>query len=115
MKYKNYLTRVHRCYQTDFVLARGKEVEGYSDLAIVRLSTSPLVFDGNFAIIDINSGLFICSDSKRSKCLEKFNYKLIHNNLERAIIEARKGEKYAQRCRELKDEIKVWRESGYEI
>ena len=117
MKYKNYLVRMAKAGESLFLLGRGNEVEGYSDLAIVRIASerNPLVFDGGYAIIDIASGLFVVSANKKSNCLDKFNYRLINNDLERRIIEARKGEKYLHRVFEANEERKVWRKSGYEI
>lgn len=114
MKYKNYLVRTTK---NDFLLARGTEVEGYSNLAIVRLSSerSPLVFDGVYSIIDIASGLFVVQAGSKKKCIEKFDYGLINNDLERRIIEARKSEKYLHRVFEANEERKVWRKLGYEL
>ena len=113
MKYKNFLIRNTK----GFLLARGTEVEGYSDLAIVRLSSEKdaLVFDGVYVIVDIDSGLSVISAGTKKECLNKFNYRLIHNELENAIKNARHTLKYPVRVKELKREKEIWRESGYEI
>lgn len=112
MKCENYLIRLNN---EDFALARGYKFEEGENLAIVRLSTSPLEFKGDYSIIDIPSGLKVIREKTKKKLLEKWIYKRDYFNILEAISKAREGSKYLDRVTELNNEKKVWRTSGYEI
>ena len=119
MKYDNYLVRIAKTAELGFTLARGHvlEYEGQTiqGLAVVRLAVAPLEFLGPYAIIDINSGLFVIQAKSKKKLLEKWKDKIDYCNIEDRILEARKTDKYIDRVLELNNEKKNWRNSGYEI
>lgn len=113
-KRQNYLVRLSN---GSFILSRGtpfeSEIEG---LALVRISTEPLVFDGDFSIIDINSGKYIVRAGTKKKLLEYWEIKQACNySLEKRIAEIRKTDKYKESVILLNNEKKVWRDSGYLI
>ena len=113
MKYDNYLIRFNN---GEFKLARGHKFDCAIDgLALVRVSTSPLEFTGDYSIIDIESGLFICKDKMKKKCVEKFERRNADNALIQAIKTARKSDTYQVRVFELNNEKQIWRQSGYEL
>lgn len=114
-KRQNYLVRLSN---GSFILSRGtpfeSEIEG---LALVRISTEPLVFDGDFSIIDINSGKYIVRAGTKKKLLEYWEIKqeCYYPPIEERIAEIRKTDKYKESVILLNNEKKVWRDSGYLI
>lgn len=113
MKYSNYLVRLNN---GEFTLARGHQFDcGIDGLALVRVSTAPLEFTGEYFIIDIESGLFVCKDKMKKKCVEKFERRNADNAIIKAIKSARKNDSYQVRVFELNNEKQIWRQSGYEL
>ena len=113
-KRQNYLVRLS---DGSFTLSRGTPFEDKIEgLALVRISTEPLVFDGDFSIIDINSGKYIVRAGTKKKLLEYWEIKQACNySLEKRIAEIRKTDKYKESVILLNNEKKVWRDSGYLI
>ena len=113
MKKKNYLiANINGGYN----LAKGEsfqcELEG---LALVRFSipNDNNVFKGDFAIIDIASGMFVTRSKSKKKLLERWEAQ--KEFLLPRIVSARSLEKYKDRVEDLENEARIWRISGYEI
>lgn len=113
-KRQNYLVRLSN---GSFTLSRGTPFEAKIEgLALVRISTEPLVFDGDFSIIDINSGKYIVRAGTKKKLLEYWEITQDCNYpLDKRIAEIRKTDKYKESVILLNNEKKVWRDSGYLI
>lgn len=107
MKYKNYLVRINK---DQFILCKGTRLEDDSSLAIVTGWSEPLP-DFKFAIIDIDSGLFVLRAHRRSSLLNR--WKALKDDYHPRIEKARGTTIYHGRCMELEKEIEVWKESGY--
>ena len=114
-KTQNYLVALP---DGSFTLSRGTPFESKIEgLALVRISTEPLVFDGDFSIIDINSGKFIVRAETKKKLLEywKIKQECFCPPIEEKIVEIRKTDKYKESVILLNNEKKFWRDSGYLI
>ena len=112
MKNKNYLVAHTTALRgITYVLSRGNEFE-YEGLALVHLyETNEDRPNGVWAIIDIASGLFISSAKTKKKLVERWN-EMKQIWIPR-INGARKTESYGKRIRDLNEEKRIWRESGY--
>lgn len=117
-KRQNYLASLS---DGKFTLSRGTPFEAKIEgLALVRTSsviTEPLVFDGDFSIIDINSGKFIVRAESKKKLLEywEMKQKCYEPPIEERIAEIRKTDTYKESVILLNNEKKFWRDSGYLI
>lgn len=123
MKYKNYLYRIRNSKDPNqlFVLSRGYEfeVEGLTGLALVRISSEEdsTLFNGNWSILDINSGLYVFENKSKKKLLETWNERFNNPDYDliNKILKARKTDSYIKAVLLLNDDKKLWREAGYLI
>ena len=118
MTYKNYLLRMTRSSPSEFILGRGYKLEEeIGGIALVRAQDlrDSCSFTGEYAIIDIPTGLFICKAKSKRKLLEKWDELTTYTDIYSAIKSVRAKEIYLTRVAEASLEKDLWRKSGYKI
>ena len=122
-KYNYYLVRLIRPTDPNqcFLYARGEAFESdyLEGLALVRSSdvNDSLLFNGDYSIIDIKSGLFVKMGKSKKKVLDWWNEKKLDTefDLKGEISRARTTESYKKNARFCSDEKKLWRKAGYRV
>lgn len=109
--YNYYLARTHR----GFYYARGEAFEiDIKGLALVRIDEyKDLDFKGDWAIIDVDSGLYLFRALTRKRVLEIYQERF--EGLCEAIERSRSTDGYKKRVQEAEIERKNWKESGYRL
>lgn len=119
MAKKFYLVAMVRGSGNNYYYSRGDnfDSEYIEGLALVKIDVeNNLDFKGNWAIIDIASGLFLTSSKSKKKTIERYEELKLTKDLKEAIKHAREGETYRKkRLPEMEIEKKNWRESGYNV
>lgn len=117
-KYKYYLVR---SIKDSFLYARGEafETDYLEGLALVRLSdiNDSLLFNGNYSIIDIKSGLSVFSMTSKKKLLEWWNEKKLDTefDLKEKIKRARTTDSYKRAVNLINAEKVIRKASGFQV
>lgn len=118
-KYKYYLVALHKWSGENYFYSRGEafDSEYIEGLALVKIDEEKnLDFKGNYAIIDVASGLFVVSSKSKKKAIERYEELKKIKDLKEAITNARNGDTYKRkRIPEMEIEKQNWRASGYEV
>lgn len=119
MAKKYYLVSLIRDSEVIYYYARGEAFDSdyIEGLALVKIDIEKnLDFKGNYAIIDVASGLFLYSSRSKKKVLKFYEERKKAFNLKESIINARNGDTYRRkRIPEMEVEKQNWRASGYDV
>lgn len=117
-KYKYYLVR---SVKDSFLYARGEAFENdyLEGLTLVRLSdiNDSLLFNGNYSIIDIKSGLSVYSMKSKKKLLDLWNERKLNleYDLKGRIERARTTDSYKRAINLIEAEKVIRKASGYNV
>ena len=111
MKKKLYLVR----HSDGFRLAKGEDFIFCEGLALVREFNDPHDEKpkGMFALLDVESGLYVYWSMSKKKVIELWNER--KETCIPAIKNARSLERYKQRVAEMELARSSWRKCGYEV
>ena len=118
-KYKYYLVALHKWSGENYFYSRGEAFDSdyIEGLALVKIDEEKnLDFKGNWAIIDVASGLFVVSSKSKKKTLERYEELKKIRELKEAITNSRNDDTYKRkRIPDMEIKKQNWRASGYEV